>query len=112
MRALPASDGAFYLNGVSHPRKSLKTMRSDRAKKAKVGDRERLADWHGRDGYRGCVVFIFLRTLSRRAAEHLGLRYPALEPAVYGPSSASAADQYHPDAIIAARAIDMAGSAR
>ncbi|MDJ1464946.1 hypothetical protein [Nitratireductor sp. GZWM139] len=106
MNAPNPSHGTYYLNGASRPRKSLKSNKSKRRKKAKLGEAKRLASWSGYDGSRGCVVFMFERTLSRAACSHLGLRYPALQPGIYCAAETPAADQFHPDIRIAGDFID------
>lgn len=110
MRALQhtpnPSDGAFHLNGISHARNALQSKGSRKPKRPMLDDLKRLADWHGYDGHRGCVIYVFSRTLSRETCEQWGLRYPALEPRLYCAVDAIAPDQYHPDAGIAAGAFD------
>ena len=101
-----AVPGTLYVNGVRQARKALKTKASRKRKRQKLGELEQRAAWQGYDGYRGCVVYVFSRTLSRRTCEQFGLRYPALVQGVYCRTDAIRADQYHPDKGVAAAAID------
>lgn len=104
--ATEAESGTLYVNGVRQVRKALKTKASRRQKRPKLGELEQRAAWQGCDGYRGCTVYVFSRTLSRRTCEQFGLRYPALEPGIYCRADAPAADQFHPRKGVAAMAVD------
>jgi len=104
--------GVVHLNGVPRVRKSMKTKGSRTPKRGDLAAAKHLADWSGFDGYRGCRIYLFDRTLSRRTCEQLGLRYPALEPGVYCPSDALPVDRFHAKKWIAATAIDVDGRQR
>ena len=104
----PSRD-TLYVNGIRQVRKALEIKASMRPKKPKLGELEQRAAWQGYDGYRGCTVYVFSRTLSHRTCEQFGLRYPALVPGVYCRTDAVKPDQFHPDSGVAAMAIDQGG---